>query len=100
MNYYQRIKDLREDNDLTQKEVAEILKIRQPDYSQYELGKHMMGIDKYIILAKHYDVSLDYLCGLTDTPKTISGAPYKIVNNAKNNTTINVSGNGTKINIK
>ncbi len=71
MNYYQRIRDLREDKDLNQAEVANILGISQSDYSKYELGKHMMGIDKYIILAKYYNVSLDYLTGLIQTPERL-----------------------------
>ena len=71
MNYYQRIRDLREDKDLTQKEVSEILGITQSDYSKYELGKHMMGIDKYIILAEYYNVTLDYITGLIDTPERL-----------------------------
>ena len=71
MNFCQRLKDLREDRDLSQKEIAEILKIRQSDYSKYELGKHMMGIDKYITLARYYNVSLDYLAGLINTPERL-----------------------------
>ena len=100
MNYYQRLKDLREDHDLTQAQIAKILCIEQTAYSRYELGKHMMGIDKYIILAKYYNVSLDYICGLTNTPRDTEGGPYKITPNQKNTTNINISGNGTKINIK
>ncbi len=69
MNYYQRLKDVREDRDLSQKEVADHLGITQSDYSKYELGKHMMGIDKYIKLAKFYNVSIDYLAGVVDTIK-------------------------------
>ena len=71
MNYYQRIKDLREDKDLKQIVIANILGISQSDYSKYELGKHMMGIDKYIILAKFYNVSLDYLTGLIQEPERL-----------------------------
>ena len=71
MNYYQRIRDLREDNDLNQSTVANILGMNQSDYSKYELGKHMMCIDKYIILAKFYNVSLDYLAGLISTPERL-----------------------------
>lgn len=71
MNYYQRIRDLREDKDLKQKDVADYLEISQSDYSKYELGKHMMGIDKYIKLAKFYDVSLDYLTGIIDFPERL-----------------------------
>lgn len=65
MNYYQRLKDLREDNDMTQKDVARILQTTQQQYSKYESGKQMMGIDKYIKLADYYKVSIDYLCGRT-----------------------------------
>ena len=71
MTAWQRLKDVREDRDLSQKEIAEILKIRQSDYSKYELGKHMMGIDKYIILARYYNISLDYLTGLIGTPERL-----------------------------
>lgn len=71
MNYYQRLRDMREDRDLSQKEVADYLGIRQSDYSKYELGKHMMGIDKYIKLAKFYNVSIDYLAGVVDTLKKL-----------------------------
>ena len=71
MNYYQRLRDVREDNDLSQKEVADHLGIAQSDYSKYELGKHMMGIDKYIKLARFYNVSIDYLAGAVDTIKPL-----------------------------
>ena len=67
------LKKIREDRDLTQKQVSGILGIEQTNYSKYELGKNMMGIDKYMVLAKFYDVSIDYLCGLTDKPHTIDG---------------------------
>ena len=76
MNYYQRLKDLREDRHLKQKDIAQLLGIEQTNYSRYELGKYMLGIDKYIILEKFYNVSLDYLAGITDTPRTIDGTPY------------------------
>ena len=61
-----RIRDLREDSDLTQKEVAEYLHIRQNTYSQYENGKRQMSIDVLIALARFYHTSTDYLLGLTD----------------------------------
>ena len=48
MNYFQRLKDVREDNDLNQVDVAKLLGIQQTHYSRYERGKMMMGIDKYI----------------------------------------------------
>ncbi len=71
MNYYQRLKDIREDHDVDQKEIAALLKTTQQQISKYETGKQMMGIDKYIVLAKHYNVSLDYLTGLIDSPRPL-----------------------------
>ena len=71
MNMYQRLKDMREDRDLTQKEIAELLGTNQSSYAKYENGKHMMGMDKYIILAKFYNVSLDFLAGLIDFPEKL-----------------------------
>ncbi len=71
MNYYQRLKDIREDNDKTQKEIAEYLNMDQSNYAKYENGKNMMGIDKYIKLAKYYNISLDYLAGIVDSPKKL-----------------------------
>lgn len=76
VNYYQRIKDLREDNQLSQQEIADLFGIKQTQYSRYELGKNRMTIDRYITLARFYNVSLDYLAGLTDIPRTIDGKPY------------------------
>ena len=71
MNYYQRIKDLREDHDLDQAEIARVLQTTQQQISKYENGKQMMGIDKYIKLARYYNISLDYLAGLIDTPEKL-----------------------------
>ena len=71
MNYYQRLKDVREDNDKTQKEIAEYLNMDQSNYAKYENGKNMMGIDKYIKLAKYYNISLDYLAGIVEMPKKL-----------------------------
>ena len=71
MNHYQRLKDLREDHDLTQADVAEILQTTREQISKYETGKQMMGAAKYIKLAQYYNVSLDYLMGLIDTPKKL-----------------------------
>ena len=72
MNFYQRLRDIREDNDLKQIDIAKVLGIEQTNYSKYELGKNMMGIDKYITLAKFYNISLDYLCGIIDEPKKLN----------------------------
>ena len=67
-----RIRDLREDRDLTQKEIAKYLHIKQNTYSQYENGQRQIPIDFLIALAKYYNTSTDYILGLTDNPK-----PYK-----------------------
>ena len=69
---YKRLKDLREDHDLTQTQVAQILGIRQSDYGKYERGINMMGVDKYIKLAEYYNVSVDYLLGLIPIPRPLS----------------------------
>ena len=63
-----RIRDLREDKDLTQREVAEILHIKQNTYSQYENGQRQIPLDFLIALAKFYQTSTDYILGLTDNP--------------------------------
>ncbi len=63
-----RIKDLREDRDLTQKQVAEYLHIKQNTYSQYENGQRQLPIECLILLAKYYKTSTDYLLGLTNNP--------------------------------
>ncbi len=64
--YYQRLKDLRDDNDLKQKQVADILGIDQRVYSNYETGKREIPCKHLITLAKYYNVSTDYLLGLTN----------------------------------
>ena len=60
---FENIRNLREDNDKTQKEVAEYLNIKQTTYSKYELGKINVPIDVFIKLADYYTVSIDYLVG-------------------------------------
>lgn len=65
---YRRIKDLREDNDLTQEYVSKYLSCSQSAYSKIEAGKRQLSIDYLIMLSKLYCVSTDYLFGLTDNP--------------------------------
>ena len=69
MNYTDRIRALREDCDKTQSEIAQLLKVGQKTYSDYELGKTRIPVDSLIILAKFYNVSMDYICGVSDTRK-------------------------------
>lgn len=59
------IRDLREDHDLNQTQVANLLHIGQRTYSDYELGNTRIPLDSIIILAKHYDVDLNYICGVS-----------------------------------
>lgn len=61
-----RIRDLREDNDLTQQQVADYLNIKQNTYSQYETGNRQIPVDVLIALAALYKTSTDYLLGITD----------------------------------
>ncbi len=71
MYYYQRLCDLPEDHDKSQDEIANILNISQQHYSMYERGTRELPMHHFITLAKYYNVSLDYLAGLVDTPKKL-----------------------------
>jgi len=64
-----RLKDIREDRDLTQSEVADHLHIRQNTYSQYENGQRGLPLDTLVKLARFFGVSTDYILGLTDEDK-------------------------------
>ena len=71
MKYAQRLRDIREDNDLTQTDIANVLKTTYQYYSTYENGKREMPFSRAIELAKYYNISLDYLAGLIDTPRKL-----------------------------
>ena len=66
MKYYERVRALREDADLPQKVIASMLHVGQKTYSDYELGKTRIPVDSLLILAEFYNVSMDYLCGISD----------------------------------
>lgn len=66
---YRRIRDLREDHDLKQREVAEYLNCSQRVYSNYELGQRDIPTEVLIRLAEYYHVSVDYILGLTPNPQ-------------------------------
>ena len=66
---YKRIKDLREDKDLSQKEIAKILNMSQTGYSKYETGENDIPTQILIKLADYYNTTTDYLLGRTDNPK-------------------------------
>ena len=65
---YQRIRDLREDHDLKQRELADYLNCSQRVYSNYELGQRDIPTDVLIRLSAFYNVSVDYILGLTNNP--------------------------------
>ena len=71
MHYYQRLRDLREDKDKSQTEIALLLEISQQHYGLYERGERELPMHHFITLAKYYNVSLDYLAGLVDTPRKL-----------------------------
>ena len=64
--YFPRLRDLREDADLAQKQVAEILHIQQTVYSRYERGYQTIPVEHLLVLADYYHVSVDYLLGRTN----------------------------------
>ena len=66
MGWQNRIRALREDNDYTQSQVAELLHIGQRNYADYELGKTRIPVDSLIILAKFYDVDMNYISDISN----------------------------------
>lgn len=66
MKYNERIREIREDNSLTQQKIADILHIGQRTYADYESGKTRIPVDSLLILARFYNVSLDYITGASD----------------------------------
>ncbi len=66
MSYYPRLRDLREDKDLTQEQLVKILKMHKTTYTNYEQGKREPPFDFIIKIAKFYNVSIDYIAGFTD----------------------------------
>ncbi len=69
MTYLERIKGLREDNDLTQTQIAKIINVAQTTYSDYEKGKVRIPIDILIELAKFYNVDMNYITGVSTVKK-------------------------------
>lgn len=68
MRYYPRLRDLREDHDLTQAELVRQLGMHKTTYTNYEQGKREPPFELMIRLAEFYNVSLDYIAGFTNTP--------------------------------
>ena len=71
MAYYRRLRDLREDSDLTQDALVKILKMHKTTYTNYEQGKREIPFELAIRLAKLYNISLDYIAGLISEPKKL-----------------------------
>lgn len=71
--FTKRLKDLREDNDIQQKEVADYLNITQQQYSLYETGQRLMPMDLIKMLARYYNVDMNYIVAITNVKK-----PYPI----------------------
>lgn len=74
---YSRIKDLREDKDINQKEMAEALGLYTTTYARYERGEQEVPLCIAVAIAKFHNVSLDYLAGLIDTPERLNRFPKK-----------------------
>lgn len=68
MRYNERIREIREDRFMTQQKVADLLHVGQRTYADYESGKTRIPVDYLLILAKFYDVSLDYITGASNVP--------------------------------
>ena len=68
MTYYERIRILREDRDMTQAEVANLLNVGQRTYCDYERGVTRIPVERLITLARLYNVSMDFICGVSDLP--------------------------------
>lgn len=72
MYFYQRLRDLREDKDMTQQQIADVIGTYQTHYSKYERGEREIPFHLVIKLAKYYDVSIDYIAGITNDPKPLN----------------------------
>lgn len=73
-----RLRDLREDRDLKQSDIAKILNISQQYYQCYESGKNEIPTRHLITLAKFYNISIDYMVGITDAPRTLDGSEPQV----------------------
>ena len=90
--YYKRLRDLREDNDKTQQQIADLIKVGLTSYRRWETGERTIPVNYIVELANYYKVSTDYILGRTDNPEmnTKVTRQVNITNNKKSNTTINM----------
>ena len=68
---FKRLRDIRKDNDITQKDMAKILNLHTTQYAIYERGERNIPVQIFIGFAEYFNVSIDYLCGLSDTPRKL-----------------------------
>ena len=71
MKFHERLRGLREDLNKSQAEIAKIINTSQSYYAQYENGKRAIPFERVMLLARYYNVSLDYIAGFVDSPKKI-----------------------------
>ena len=71
MYFYQRLRDLREDRDMTQADVARVLGTAREQYNKYELGKQEIPFHHVIALARFYNVTIDYIAGIAREPRAL-----------------------------
>ena len=71
MYIYKRLRDLREDADKKQEDIAAVLGITRQQYQLYESGKRELPMHFFVVLARYYNVSLDYLAGIIDSPRAL-----------------------------
>ena len=71
MYLHQRLKNIREDFDKSQEEIAKVIGTTQSYYAQYENGKRAIPFERMVVLAKYYNVSLDYFAGFIDKPRKL-----------------------------
>ncbi|MBR7116494.1 MAG: helix-turn-helix transcriptional regulator [Clostridia bacterium] len=72
MFYYPRLRDLREDRDMTQADVAKALETAREQYNKYELGKQEIPFHHVIRLARLYNVTIDYIAGIAEEPRKLT----------------------------
>ena len=91
MQYCKRLRDLREDNDLKQEDIAKILNITKQAYGRYEKGTRKLSIEDLVKLCDFYNVSADYIIGRTNNPefnKSTTNIKYQINGGKFNKTTM------------
>lgn len=93
---FQRLRDVREDHDLKQKDIAELLKTTREQYNRYETGERELPMHHFITLAHYYNISLDYLAGLISTPHPL----YEDKGNTSKSIQIGNAGTHNHFNIK